>query len=79
MVFRKMFVILVLVMLISTCKCSRLLKQNVQQIKESRAIRKLREEARSLQEMFDSGSEDSIRKRYDPNRYSPGGPDPRHH
>ena len=77
--FRRMFVILVLVMLISTSKCSRLLKQNVHQIKESRAIRELREKARFFQEMFDGGSEDSIRRRYDPNRYSPGGPDPRHH
>lgn len=76
---KKMFVILVLIMLISTSKCSRLLKQNVPQIEESHAIRELREKARSLQEMFDSGSEDSIRRRYDPNRYSPGGPDPRHH
>lgn len=83
----KYLVIFISLITITTSNC-RVLKPLEQPLPETektrptesqRAILELTEKVRSIQEMFDSGSQDSVRNRYDLNRHSPGGPDPRHH
>jgi len=78
----KFYVILLMLWLTTSLSCSRPINtssENNGQLEWQQTIVKLREKARSLQDMFDSESQESFGHQQGTDRVSPGGPDPHHH